>query len=71
MPYCDGSALGIRLSLASLKSTENKEGYWESLLGTPGKKINIAGKCKQTHNSAKLGFFGDGFRQERIIKTCA
>ena len=48
------------------------------MLGTPGKKINIAGKCKQTHNLAKLGFFDflvnefvNGFRQERIIKTCA
>ena len=47
------------------------------MLGTPRKK-NIAGKCKQTHNSAKLGFFGggllgfvNGFRKERIIKTCA
>ena len=32
---CDSSASAIRLSSASLKSTENKEGYWESMLGTP------------------------------------
>ena len=46
---CDGSATSpIRLSWESLKSTENKESYWESILGTPlwntGKENKYSGK---------------------------